>query len=170
MTRTRITLCISILLLTFSQFGNAAQPQVTADDFPVRLLGQWSGEGKTLGMNSRPTMRWERVLANKFVHLYFRNEMKTAQGKVEAFEGHAYYKTTGGGRLTGNWFDSGGSSHPIQAVFADNALTSQWGTEQTEMGATIYRLVSDDSVEIVDSVRRKDGIWREFSRTLLKRS
>ncbi|MEP7270691.1 MAG: hypothetical protein ABI882_04270 [Acidobacteriota bacterium] len=167
MTRTRITICL-LLLITYSQLGNRVHAQVS--DFPSRLLGQWIGEGKTMGMDSRPTMRWERVLANKFVHLHFRNEIKNGQGKVEIFEGHAYYKATGGGNFSANWFDSGGAAHPIQAVFADNALTSKWGTEQTEMGITTYRLVDDNSVEIVDQVRRKDGTWREFSRTLLKRS
>ncbi len=165
----RTSLRTMVLVLVFLPFGQSSMATSQTDDFPKHLLGQWSGEGRSMGMDSRPRMSWERVLADKFVHLHFRNEMKNAQGKTEVFEGHAYYKTIGAAKFSGNWFDSGGAAHPIRAVFENNVLTALWGTEETQMGRTIYRIVNDSSVEIVDSVRLNDGTWREFSRTLLKR-
>lgn len=138
-------------------------------DFPAALLGQWAGEGRSMGMHSRPKMTWERVLGEKFIRLHFRNEIKNAQGKTEIFEGHAYYKSIGAGKFIGSWFDSGGATHPIVAVFENMTLDATWGTEQTQLGRTHYRIVAPDLVEIIDTVRRPDGTWREFSRTMLKR-
>ena len=161
-----ITAAMIVLIETGSNAGVRAQ----SPDFPTALLGQWSGEGKSMGMDSKPRMTWERVLGDKFVRLYFRNEMKNAQGKTEVFEGHAYYKSSGAGKFVGSWFDSGGAAHPISANFENMTLDATWGTEQTQLGRTRYRLVDPNSVEIIDTVRRPDGTWREFSRTLLKRS
>jgi len=168
-TRTFLPAIASHLSVAFNPMANNATVAPQADDFPNGLLGQWSGEGRSMGMDSKPRMTWERILADKFVHLHFRNEMKNAQGRIEVFEGHAYYKSAGGGRFTGNWFDSGGAAHPINAVFENSSLDSTWGTEQTQLGRTRYRLADSNSVEIIDTVKLKDGTWREFSRTLLRR-
>ena len=152
------------LLLT-----QAGSSKVFQDDIS-KLMGSWAGEGKAFGMPSRPEMKWELTLNGKFIKLNYKNEMKSAKGETRTFEGHGYYKSLGDGKYQGTWFDSQGAQHPIKATFEDNALTSNWGTPETEEGRTVYRITANDEVEVVDSVRKKkDGTWREFSRAKLKR-
>ena len=56
------------------------------------------------------------------------------------------------------------------AVMLDgDAIVATWGTPETEVGETTYRLTASASMEIIDRVRGKDGQWREFGRTLLQR-
>jgi hypothetical protein len=165
----RTLFLMAAVITVFVQIESNATAVAQSNDFPSALLGQWSGEGKSMGMESKPRMTWERVLGDKFVHLHFRNEMKNPQGKTEVFEGHAYYKSLGSGKFVGNWFDSSGAAHPISAVFENMTLDASWGTDQTQLGRTQYRMVDANRVEVVDTVRRPDGTWREFSRTLLRR-
>lgn len=169
MKRVHVLLCVTAAILGYIQSDERVFAKTQKDVFPKQFLGRWSGEGRSMGMDSKPMMTWESVLGDKFLRLYFRNEMKTAQGKVEIFEGPAYYHSTAEGKFRGSWFDSGGAAHPINAVFEDHTLKAEWGTTETQLGRTNYRLINPDLIEIVDSVRLKDGTWREFSRTLLKR-
>ena len=156
-------LCLVLLLLT----GQAVVTQGQNDI--GRLAGSWSGEGKAFGMPSRPEMKWELTLNGKFFKLNYKTEMKSAKGETRIFEGHGYYKSLGDGKYQGTWFDSQGAQHPIKATFEDNALTANWGTPETEEGRTVYRITATDEIEVVDSVRKKDGTWQEFSRAKLKR-
>lgn len=158
-------ICFGMWLL-LSQVGSS---RVIQDDISSKLIGSWAGEGKAFGRPSRPEMKWESTLNGKFIKLSYRTEIKTSKGETEVFEGHGYYKSLGAGKYQGNWFDSQGSSHPINAVFQDNALTANWGTQETELGKTVYRLTSPNEMELIDSVQKKDGSWREFGRARLKR-
>jgi len=157
--------CVGMLLL-FSRSGASNTPQ---DDISSKLAGSWAGEGKAFGRPSRPEMKWELTLNGKFIKLNYKNQMKSSKGETQIFEGHGYYKSLGGGKYQGTWFDSQGAQHPIKATFEDNALTANWGTPETEEGRTVYRLTATDEIEVVDSVRKKDGTWQEFSRAKLKR-
>ena len=85
------------------------------------------------------------------------------------FEGHAYYRASASGGYRGMWFDNAGMFRPIEAARDGDALVSRWGTPQTEEGETTYRLLSDSEMEIVDRVKSKDGTWREFGRSRLRR-
>jgi hypothetical protein len=85
------------------------------------------------------------------------------------FEGQAFYRALGAGRYRGWWFDSSGMMRPIEAALAGDALVAAWGTPETEVGETTYRLTGSGSMEIIDRVRGKDGQWREFGRTRLQR-
>ena len=51
-----------------------------------------------------------------------------------------------------------------------STLVAKWGTPETEVGETTYRLVSDHEMSVVDRVRQKDGTWREFGRSTLSRT
>ena len=157
-------ICLGISLL----LSNGGSSKVIQDDVSSKLIGSWAGEGKAFGRPSRPEMKWESTLNGKFIKLSYRTLIQTPKGD-EVFEGHGYYKSLGAGKYQGNWFDSQGSSHPISAVFANDALTANWGTQQTELGKTIYRLTSPDEMELIDSVQKKDGTWQEFGRARLKR-
>ncbi len=119
------------------------------------------------GRPSKPEMKWERVLSGKFLKLTYRTELRSAKGEPQLFEGHAYCKSLGNGKYHGTWYDSQGSVHPIEATFEGSALTSNWGTAQTELGKTVYRLLAAERMELVDYVQKKDGTWQEFARAKL---
>jgi hypothetical protein len=58
---------------------------------------------------------------------------------------------------------------PIEASRLGESLVAKWGTAETELGETTYRLMPDGSMEIIDRVQGKDGTWREFGRVVVKR-
>jgi len=134
-----------------------------------RLIGTWQGEGKAFGMEARMQIKWEEVLANKFVRLSLRNEMRTPTGQTQIFEGHAYYQSTSEGLYEAKWFDSRGISFPIKGQVEGEALSALWGTPEQEQGKSVYHLLGTGKLGVVDSVKQKDGSWREFGRFVLVR-
>ncbi|HVQ38763.1 MAG TPA: hypothetical protein VMS31_14595 [Pyrinomonadaceae bacterium] len=156
------------LVLMLCCFGSsAAQPKPAP--FLKRLIGTWQGEGKAFGMEARMQIKWEEVLGNKFVRLSLKNEMRTPTGQTQVFEGHAYYQSTAEGLYEAKWFDSRGTSFPIKGRVEDEALIAFWGTPEQEQGKSVYRLLGTGKLEVVDSVKQKDGSWREFGRFVLVR-
>ncbi len=156
------------MLLLFSQ--GLAQSQ--ADPFLNRFSGSWQGEGKAFGMAARLHMKWEWVLGNRFARLGLRNEMQGANGQKQVFEGHAYYQPVGvatEGKYEARWFDSRGVSFPIKAHIEGDALVAFWGSPETEQGKSVYRVIEPGKMEVVDSVRQKDGTWREFGKFVVHR-
>lgn len=125
--------------------------QSAAESTTTRLLGRWVGAGRVMGMESRLHMTWERVLDGRFVRLLWRNDMQSKDGP-EVFEGHAYYQALADGSHRGQWFDSGGEAHPIRASEDAGALVAEWGTKETRMGRTVYRLLGDNEGEVRDSI------------------
>lgn len=135
-----------------------------------RLLGTWSAKGQAFGMPADVTMKWEPDMQNKFLLLSYRMDMRDTAGRVQTFEGKAYYKaSTEAGKFTATWFDSGGEVHPIEANYDGESLTALWGTPTTKMGKTVYRFVDDNTIEITDFIQRKDGEWRQFNRNTVRR-
>lgn len=168
--RTRIGRC-ALLLAMFLLFSEGyAQPQ--SDVFLNRLSGSWEGDGKAFGIAARLQMKWEWVLGNKFLRLSLRNEMRRADGQTQVFEGHAYYQRVGAtseGKYEARWFDLRGISFPITAHLEGDALIASWGSPETEQGKSIYRIIEQGKMEVVDSVRQKDGTWREFGKFVVQR-
>jgi hypothetical protein len=134
------------------------------DPFLTRLAGEWSGEGMVLQARAEVRLTWAWALDGQFMQLAFVNAMPKRR-----FEGQAFYRALGAGRYRGWWFDSSGMMRPIEAALAGDALVAAWGTPETEVGETTYRLTGSGSMEIIDRVRGKDGQWREFGRTRLQR-
>lgn len=134
-----------------------------------RLGGAWTGEGKAMGMPATLQMSWDWVLGEKFLRLSLKNEMKGENGQVRVFEGHAYYQPAEG-KCEGTWFDSRGVSFPIKCSVDGPALTAIWGSTTTEQGKSIYRLLGDEKLEVVDFVKQPDGSWREFGRFVVNRA
>ena len=132
-----------------------------------RLSGSWSGEGKAMGMPATLRMTWDWVLGEKFLRLSLRNEMTAANGQVQFFEGHAYYQPSAN-KCEGTWFDSRGISFPIKCNVDGDSVTALWGSPEQEQGKSVYRLLADGNLEVVDSVKQPDGNWREFARFALK--
>ena len=155
------TFAVLLLLL----LARTACPQT--DSLFKRLAGSWSGEGNALGMPETSRMTWDWVLGEKFLRLSLRNEMRSANGQIQVFEGHAYYQRSAG-KCEGTWFDSRGVSFPIKCTVEAVAITAMWGAPGQEQGKSAYRLLADGNLEVVDSVRQPDGNWREFGRFTLK--
>ena len=143
-----------------------AYPQ--SDTLFKRLHGSWSGEGKTLEMPANLRMSWEWVLGEKFLRLSLKNEMKAPNGQVQNFEGHAYYHANVE-KCEGTWFDSRGMSFPIKCTVEGQTLTAMWGATGQENGKSVYKILKDGKLEVVDSVKQKDGTWKEFGRFVLNR-
>ena len=133
-----------------------------------RLHGSWSGEGKTLEMPANLRMSWEWVLGEKFLRLSLKNEMRPASGNAQLFEGHAYYQPSEA-KCEGTWFDSRGMSFPIKCTVEGQALTAMWGATGQENGKSIYKFLAGGKLEVVDSVKQKDGTWKEFGRFVMSR-
>lgn len=162
----RKALAIAILLpLTISSSTTSQTNQ-----FLARLEGNWQGEGKAFGMAARLQIKWEWVLQKKFLRLTLKNEMTPENGQARLFEGQAYYQATSGDKFEANWFDSRGVTFPIKAHLEGDALIALWGSPEKEEGKSIYRLINDATLEVVDTVKQKDGTWREFGRVTLKRA
>ena len=139
------------------------------DKFLSRLHGEWEGEGKAFGGAAVMQIKWEWVLENKFLRLNLRNEISAPNRPKQIFEGQAYYRSNGVDKYSAHWFDSRGISFPIKAQLEGNTLIAWWGSPETEEGKSTYQLIDEVTMEIVDSVKQKDGTFREFGRARLKR-
>lgn len=159
---------VVVLAVTVEPEGSLLQTQAGKDPLLSRLAGQWTGAGTVLNQPAKIQMEWAWELSGQFLKLTFRNEFGTAP-KVNVFEGHAYYRAAGNGRYRGMWFDNSGMFRPLDARREGDALVSLWGTPETEQGETVYRLLSEGRMEVVDRVKGKDGTWREFGRTQLSK-
>lgn len=153
---------LALLLLV----PGAVYPQ--SEDIFKRLHGSWSGEGKTLEMPATLRMSWEPVLGEKFLRLSLKNEMRAPSGNVQLFEGHAYYQPSEA-KCEGTWFDSRGMSFPIKCTVEGQSLTAMWGAAGQENGKSVYKLLADGKLEVIDSVKQKDGTWKEFGRFVMTR-
>ncbi len=161
--RRRILLSLLLLLLV------PAYASSQDDKFLKRLQGEWEGDGTALGGAARLRIKWEWVLDNKFLRLSLRSEMSAADGARRLFEGQAYYRPSGVDKYVAHWFDSRGVTFPIKAQLDGSTLVAWWGTPETEEGKSTYQLIDETTMEIVDSVKLKDGTFREFGRAKLTR-
>ena len=164
--RTKI-LCV-VVSLSVCVFFTQPLEAATNNEFLERLQGTWQGDGKAFGMPARLQMKWEWVLERKFLHLSLKTETQR-DGKVQTFEGHAYYRSGGEGAYEGGWFDTRGESFPINGKVEGDSLTVLWGAPRQEQGKSVYRFLEASKLEVVDSVKQKDGTWREFGRFVVIR-
>ncbi len=158
---------ISVLLILLVIFSISIKANEKNEIFD-KLNGNWKGTGVVSGMNSIITMEWKNVMNDKFYRLTFRNEMSRENDHF-VFEGTAFYKTTADSETEGYWFDSMGLVRPIKAILDTDSIIANWGSKDTEEGKTSYRIIDADSMEVVDFVKTKTGIWREFGRSNFKR-
>jgi hypothetical protein len=140
------------------------------DKFLNRLQGTWQGDGKAFGRAARLHIKWEWVLDKKFLRLSLKNEMNTPNGENQVFEGQAYYRAIGRDKYEAQWFDSRGLTFPIKAHLDGDSLIALWGSPDKEEGKPVYKIDEAGTLEVVDSVKQKDGTWSELGRVLLKRA
>lgn len=162
--KTRIVALVLLVL-----FLAPAQASSQHDKFLNSLKGDWEGEGKAFGGAAHLRLKWEWVLDNKFLRLTLRNEINAPNRPKQIFEGQAYYREAGVDKYQAHWFDSRGTSFPIRAQLEGNTLTASWGSPETEEGKSTYQLINETTMEVVDSVKQKDGTFREFARITVKR-
>lgn len=56
----------------------------------------------------------------------------------------------------------------LALLLVDNRTVGRGGAGQ-ENGKSVYSLLSDGKLEVVDSVKQKDGSWKEFGRFVVSR-
>lgn len=159
--------CVWVSLLLLLVVPGLASSQ--EDKFLQRLQGDWEGAGQAFGGPARLRVKWEWVLENKFLRLSLKSEMSAADGAKRLFEGQAYYRSDGADKYVAHWFDSRGVTFPIKAQLDGSTLVAWWGSPETEQGKSTYQLIDDTTMEVVDSVKQKDGTYREFGRAKLNR-
>jgi hypothetical protein len=140
-------------------------PEATAPapSFLTRLSGGWIGVGQLLERDSHVELRVEPILGRPLFALNWRNVVLS--DPRSPFEGIAIYEDTGNGEFVATWWDSQGAKHPVKAGTTESSMTSAWG----ENGRTVYTLLANGELEVVDSTKRPDGAWDEFGRATLKR-
>lgn len=149
---------------------SAPPPSAPPDPIHDLFAGQWEGSGTILGQPSRVELTVERALDGRFTRLLWTSHIGPPP-KTQRFEGHAYYsRPDPDGQYTATWFDSSGAVRPIRGgADGADAVVARWGTAATEQGETTYRRVAPDAIEVVDRVLGKNGQWREFGRSTLRR-
>ena len=85
------------------------------------------------------------------------------------FQRHRVLPRPDSTRCDATWFDNTGNTRPIVATATPVALLSDWGTPATEVGRTHYQIQPDSSLSVLDSVRTRQAVWREFGRVTLRR-
>ncbi len=159
-----------VIPLSFLCIFVFAFAQTTSHSLMSRLNGYWHTEGKAFGHKADIIMEWKPVLEGAFYQISYKITNKLpSQNNLQVFSGIGYYKAIDSTHFEGTWFDSQGAIHPLSASCDDSSLTTLWGKPETQLGKTIYRFVSVDSVEITDFIMKKDSTWREFSRNIVNR-
>lgn len=155
----RLTLLICGLL--FSSLLAASQTSSPLAGF----LGEWNGLGKMFERETAVNLSWAPTLDGKFTRISVVYQSRD-DNQPFRFEGVGYYRADGTG-FSGTWFDSQGNMHPLTARLQDETLTTSWGSASTELGQSVYRLLENGSLEVIDSVQNEAGDWREFARVVL---
>ena len=120
-------------------------------------------------MSARLQMKWEWVLGRKFLRLSLKNETQSAPARYRPSK-----DTRTIGRPAKESTKENGSTraaNPSQskATVEGDALTALWGAPGQEQGKSVYRFLEAGKLEVVDSVRQKDGTWKEFGRFVVIR-
>ena len=161
----KIIKLLSIAIMIASSTANAQNT-----NFLEKLKGAWQANGTAFGMPADVNMEWMAVLGGRFTQIQYKILMHGKDGKSQQFEGTAYYKPSGDNQYWATWFDTNGEMHPITASSNESTLTSLWGTPETKMGKTLYKLLDDKTVEVTDYIQKKDGSWQQFGKnTLIKK-
>jgi hypothetical protein len=147
--------------LIASQPVRAQSPSASALDSLSWVAGNWRGTGTMFGRPTEASLVIGPALGGRFLEFSYR---------AGTFEGRAFYRPLASGAWQASWFDNRGIAFPIAGRVEGQALTSDWGSAETEHGRTVYRLAEDGRLHVSDSVRRPDGSYREFASHVLTRA
>ncbi len=160
---TKLMAIFGVLVTGFAATSANAQ-------LPLSFLhGDWEGQGTTSGLAASIRHTWQSALNGQFTTLHLSNRMVGNDGQVFEFAGVGYYKVAAEDTVSGVWVDTQGLIRPLRGSLDNLTLTIIWGTEETELGRSVYRVSSADELEAVNSVRNESGDWQEFGRAVLKR-
>lgn len=162
----RLVLTVAFLPLLLPSDVSRSVP-VVPEVIP-HLIGEWEGKGELFGQPATFSMAWEWELDQRFVRLTFENRLVENGQARTVLQAVAHYRVTESDSLYGNWFDTRGEILELKATATDSTLVTQWFTE-TEQGRTTYRVVGEDSLEVVDEVLGSDG-WRPFGKASYRRT
>ena len=169
-----LRLLLSILLpLLILGARPAAASQMRAPFELEWLVGTWEGGGKHSGRDSKAILKADFSLGGRYVELSYRLDLgdpKESAFLRGTFEGRAFYWPLEDGGWKAFWFDSWDNRLPVSARVEGQMLTADWGDAGTQRGRTIYRLLPDGRLEIVDFLRSPGGKQREFARQTLVRA
>ena len=156
------------ILLTYGLFLSGLLAASDATSPLVGFFGEWAGLGKMFGREVVVSLSWTPALSGSFsnIHLLYRSPDDDQRFE---FEGNGYYRADSDSRFTGTWIDNQGNIHPLMADLQHETLTTSWGTVSTELGQSVYRLLENGHLEVIDSVKNENGEWQEFGRALLSR-
>jgi hypothetical protein len=158
-----------LLTTTALLFMCLAVSNAQSVNFLEKLKGNWQAKGNSFGMPADIDMTWASALGGRYTQIQYKIVMHGKEGKDQLFEGTAYYKPAGENKYVATWFDSGGDMHPIVSTSDETTLTSLWGTPETKLGKTVYKLLDSKTVEVVDFIQKKDGSWQQFGKNTLTR-
>ena len=161
----RLLFMLALCLILGSRPAAATQTRLPVD--LEWLVGKWEGGGTHGGRPSKAKLDAAIVLGSRYVELSYRADF--GDRPPRDFEGRAFYWPLGDGKWKAHWFDSWGNKLPVSASVEGTVLTADWGSVGTGQGRTIYRLLPDGRLEIVDYQLSEDGSRREFARQTLRR-
>ena len=161
---------IAVLILVIGSLGLNAQSSIQDDkqkEHPIikaLIENNWIGTGVLMGNEATFTMDWHRVLGNKFIKLEFQNKRKSENNESIVFNATGYYKIVND-TILGTWFDNRGMTFPLKGSLEENNLTIVWGTDDTEMGKTIYQYINDNKISVQDFVMNNGNYFKFGSAT-----
>ncbi len=157
-----------LILLTYGLLLSGVLAASNATSPLVGFFGEWVGLGEMFGRETIVSLSWAPALGDSFsrLHLHYRSRDDDQQFE---FEGIGYYRADNESGFAGTWLDSQGNIHPLMADLQDETLTTSWGTESTELGQSVYRLLENGHLEVIDSVKNENGEWQDFGRAVLSR-
>jgi|CXWL01.1.fsa_nt_gi hypothetical protein len=118
--------------------------------FFLKVEGSWTGRGSLAGQAMTTTTLW-RLAAGKSQALMLTALTPPGQ-QAPIFEGMLRMPT--GTAAVGDWHDGRNGNHTVtRAVLTPDSMVTHWTGAGGESGRSHYRLVSTDSLEILDYIQ-----------------
>lgn len=148
----KITLAINFCILLLSS-------SISSQSFFEEVLNKhWEGEGEIINIPAQFNMNWNQVLDNQFYILTFQNSRKT--NDIEnVFQAIGYYKIENEHLVNGYWLDNLGNMYLLKGEVTSKKMTIYWGSEEINVGKTIYEIKENGKIEVIDfTIRDKKEI------------
>jgi len=138
-----------------------------AEDTLMFLHGTWEGTGTTSGMDAEVQHMWVPALDGRFLTLRLHNRMTLGDGTEFVFEGNGYYQAWDVAQRAGVWIDSNGEILPLQIAVDGHFMNVVWGSSDTKLGRSTYRLLENGTLETTDFIANAEGKWKKFGHAIL---
>ncbi|MDX2263015.1 MAG: hypothetical protein SFU84_15080 [Gemmatimonadales bacterium] len=127
------------------------EPMVAqSSPFFLRVEGSWTGQGSLAGQAMTTTAAW--ILAAGGSQALLLTALIPSGQKKPTFEGLLRIRT--GLSQIGHWHDSQMEDHVVsRATLTPDSMVTHWTNSAGANGRSHYRLVSTDSLEILDYIQ-----------------